>query len=374
MKLSLLYARAAVCAMLAIPVLAAIQPNTVYAQSSGAISGTVLDPRGVALPGASVSAKNEDTAAIVKTASDAHGNYSFANLPSGKYTIQVDGPGFSSSIRNGVQVTPGKSVDVAITLELGNVSQQITVEASVANSQAAALAPMDALLDATSARTEVSSAFIQNFTAPTADFSELIQQTPGAFSVNPNGVGLGDSKTYFRGFSDGSYDITFDGIPFNDTNDPTHHSWAFFPSPWIGGVDFDRSPGDATTIGPAPYGGSINLLSHDLSPDQNLRASISYGSFNTLLRDFQFDSGGFGGVTKRNSFFLDVHELTSDGYQTFNAQQRIGGSIKYQLRLSDKSTLTGFSGVLLLDTNTPDSKLPTRGNIALFGRNFFFIV
>jgi len=365
-------ARLSLCAALALPFVTNLLPAVLYAQasqSSASLTGTILDPRGVALPGTTVSAKNDDTGDIKKTTSDGQGRYSYGDLPAGKYTIQVDGPGFASS-RRSVQLVAGKSTDVAVTLELGNVSEEVTVEASVANSTAAAYAPMDALLDATSARTEVSAAFIQNFTAPAADFSELIQQAPGTFSVNPNGVGLGDSKTYFRGFSDGSYDVTFDGIPFNDTNDPTHHSWAFFPSPWIGGVDFDRSPGDATTIGPAPYGGSINLLSRELSPDQVITASVSYGSFNTLLRDFQYDSGGIGGVTKRNNVFIDVHELTSNGYETFNAQQRIGGSLKYQLRLSDKSTLTGFSGVLLLDTNTPDSKLPTRGNVALHGRNY----
>ena len=269
------YARLVVCALLALPVAAKVASTPVYAQSSASLTGTVLDPRGVPLPGTKVSAKNDDTGDVKKTTSDAQGKYSYTDLAPGKYTIQVEGPGFASS-RRSVQLVAGKATDVAVTLELGNVSEEITVEASVANSAAAAYAPMDALLDATSARTEVSSAFIQNFTAPAADFSELIQQAPGAFSVNPNGVGLGDSKTYFRGFSDGGYDITFDGIPFNDTNDPTHHSWAFFPSPWIGGVDFDRSPGDATTIGPAPYGGSINLLSRELSPDQVITAGVSY--------------------------------------------------------------------------------------------------
>ena len=57
---------------------------------------------------------------------------------------------------------------------------------------------------------------------------------PGTFSFSPNGQGLGDSKTFFRGFQDGDYTMTFDGIPFHDTNSPTHHSWAFFPGQFIG--------------------------------------------------------------------------------------------------------------------------------------------
>ena len=92
-----------------------------------------------------------------------------------------------------------------------------------------------------------------------------MQIVPGAFTTSSDGVGLGQSKTYFRGFQDGDYNIDFDGIPFYDTNTPTHHSWAFFPSQWIGGVDFDRSPGTASTIGPTPFGGSIHLLSKPLT-------------------------------------------------------------------------------------------------------------
>lgn len=50
-----------------------------------------------------------------------------------------------------------------------------------------------------------------------------------------------------------------DGIPFYDTNSPMHHSWAFVPAQFFGGIDLDRSPGTASTVGPTPFGGSIHL-------------------------------------------------------------------------------------------------------------------
>ena len=50
----------------------------------------------------------------------------------------------------------------------------------------------------------------------------------------------GDTKTFFRGFKDGQYSMTYDGIPFNDTNDPTHHSWVFFPAQTIGSTRMDH--------------------------------------------------------------------------------------------------------------------------------------
>jgi len=51
---------------------------------------------------------------------------------------------------------------------------------------------------------------------------------------------------------------------------------------------------------------------------------------------------------------VDVHHLQSDGYQTFNHQTRNAGAIKAQYKLSDKIILTGFSGVIWLDANTPN--------------------
>src|SRR5215475_16195187 len=143
---------------------------------------------------------------------------------------------------------------------------------------AAATAPSGNTLEALAARTQVSQDFIQNFMSPVADYSEYINYAPGTFSINGNGIGLGQGKTYFRGFSDGQYTMTFDGIPFQDTNTPTHHSWANFPSGWTASVDFDRSPGTASTIGPTNFGGSINLKSPELQADPVIRGTVGYGS------------------------------------------------------------------------------------------------
>jgi iron complex outermembrane receptor protein len=182
-------------------------------------------------------------------------------------------------------------------------------------------------------------------------------------------VGLGQGKTFFRGFKDGQYSMTYDGIPFQDTNDPTHHSLAFFPGQWIGGVDFDRSPGLASTPGPSNFGGTINLLSQDLQSSPDVRATASYGSFNTRLFDVSLDSGQFD-PRKKSSLFIDLHQLLSDGYETFNRQKRVAGSMKYQYKLSDSTTLTAYLGIIDLWTNTPDSNAPIRSDVAKFGDNY----
>jgi iron complex outermembrane receptor protein len=324
-----------------------------YAQSAGAtLTGTVTDVKGGALQNATVNVKNDATSDVRTTKTDNQGHFIISGVAPGRYSVEISAPGFGVDHR-AVQFAAGQNQDVTVALAVGDVAQQVVVEANAVGSVAATLAPMDALLDARSARTEITQAFIQNFTSPVSDFGEAVEMAPGTFTTNSNGVGLGQSATYFRGFPDGDYDIDFDGIPFYDTNTPTHHSWAFFPSQFLGGIDFDRSPGTASTIGPTPFGGSIHLLSKDLSPVQNARGQFAYGSFNTYLYDGAYDSGNLL-LNHKLNFQVDVHHLQSDGYQTFNHQTRNAGAIKAQYKLSDKIILTGFSGVIWLDANTPN--------------------
>jgi iron complex outermembrane recepter protein len=334
-------------------VLLFLAPRTSYAQSAGVtVTGTVTDAKGGALQGAAVNVKNEASSDVRAAKTDSQGHFTISGFAPGRYTVEISVPGFGVN-RRALQLAAGQDQDISVALAVGDVAQQVVVEANAVGSVAATLAPMDALLDARSARTEITQAFIQNFTSPVSDYGEAVEMAPGTFTTNSNGVGLGQSSTYFRGFPDGDYDIDFDGIPFYDTNSPTHHSWAFFPSQFLGGIDFDRSPGTASTIGPTPFGGSIHLLSKDLSPVQNARGQFSYGSFNTYLYDGSYDSGNTLPNHKLN-FQVDVHHLQSDGYQTFNHQTRNAGAIKAQYKLSDKIIFTGFSGVIWLDANTPN--------------------
>ena len=333
----------------------------------GTLNGTVADVTGKGIPNAAVTAKSESTGVFRGAISGSDGKFSLTGLPAGSYTIEASAPSFASSRRTGVKVAAGNNEDITMALNVGELSQTVTVEGAV--SVAAETAPLQSTLEARSAKSEISPEYIQNFASPIADYTELLNNAPGTFSVNPNGVGLGDSKTYFRGFKDGQYTMQADGIPFNDTNDPTHHSWAFFPSQFIAGVDFDRSPGSAASIGPTNFGGTVNLLSRSVSYTPDIRATASYGSFNTRMLALDLDSGQFG-PGQKSSLTINVHQMLSDGYQTYNYQKRVAGFIKYQYRLNNRTTFTLFSGLVDLWTNTPNLKGPSRAQIALFGDNY----
>jgi len=342
-----------------------------HAQDGGGatLAGTVLDPEGKPVASVTVTVKNEGSGAITKTTSDGEGHFSAAVPAAGAYTVEAMAQGFAVFHVAGVQVPGRGSVDVPVNLIVASMSQAVTVEGFVP--LAVQTAPQGNTLEATSAKTEISGNFIRNFETPIADFGEVINYSPGTISLSPNGAGLGQAGKgpFFRGLADGLYNMTWDGIPFTDTNSVSHHTWANFPSPWIGSTDFDRSPGEASTVGQSTFGGSINLLSQDLQASPDIRATLSYGSWDTRLLKLDFDSGLFGPGNK-NDLWLDIHQLESNGYQTDNHQKRDAGAAKYQYRLSPRASITLFSGLVDLWTNTPTNTSPTRAQVTQYGNNY----
>jgi iron complex outermembrane receptor protein len=338
-----------------------------HAQGSASIGGKVLDPDSKVVVNAAVIVRNESTNEIRTTVTDAVGHFSVTGLTAGLYSVEVAVPGFEIVRRSGVQASTGTPEDLSINLSVANISETVTV--STALPAAAVAAPSQGSLTARSAQSLISNEYIRNYTSPFSDYSQVLQMAPGTFSVSANGPGLSDTKTFYRGFKDGYYSMTFDGIPFNDTNDPTHHSWVFFPAQTIGSTVFDRSPGSAASIGPSTFGGSVNMLSRSLSPDTVVGGTVSYGSFNTRLFDGEVDSGRFGPGGK-SRLLVEGHEMKSDGYQTFNYQDRKAFSAKYQYTVNDNTSLSAFASVMQLDSNTPNQKGSTRAQIAQFGDNF----
>jgi hypothetical protein len=105
---------------------------------SAALSGSVLDPGGNAIPNAKISAKGESSGATRNAVTSADGHFSISLAP-GAYTIDVSAAGFTPEHRTGVQVTGAAAQELSISLSVANVSQTVTVEAEA--SVAAQLSP-----------------------------------------------------------------------------------------------------------------------------------------------------------------------------------------------------------------------------------------
>jgi hypothetical protein len=98
--------------------------------STATINGTVKDATSSFISGAAVEAKNAETGLLRTTATDSRGAYVLADLPVGHYQIRVTSPGFKAWVLPDIEVQISQHATVDVTLDVGALEQQVTVEAS----------------------------------------------------------------------------------------------------------------------------------------------------------------------------------------------------------------------------------------------------
>src|SRR5215472_11834404 len=102
-----------------------------FGQSSSAeLSGRVTDPSGAPVAGAQVRAINADTNARRETTTGDSGTYTLPLLPVGTYSVEAEARGFKVARRTGVILQIATSQQLDITLDLGDVTEVVNVDAA----------------------------------------------------------------------------------------------------------------------------------------------------------------------------------------------------------------------------------------------------
>jgi hypothetical protein len=178
---------------------------------NGSITGSVSDASGSAVVGATVKLTSETTGASQAETTNAEGNFVFAAVLPGKYTVRIEHPGFKTLQKEQLELTPGDHIDVGnLRLEVGAVSESVRVTAEGAMLQTA-----------TSERAGiVTSNEITDLTVISRDFTTFAELQPGVvisstvqvqtFSGNNNFNVLGGRAT--------GNNILIDGLPSTNTN------------------------------------------------------------------------------------------------------------------------------------------------------------
>jgi hypothetical protein len=103
-------------------------PGSVWAQfTTGTILGTVTDPTGAAVPGASVTATNLDTGVARGAETTQGGDYLMSNMPLGRYQIKAEATGFKTAIVGPLTLVVDQKLRSDFRLELGSLSQVVEV-------------------------------------------------------------------------------------------------------------------------------------------------------------------------------------------------------------------------------------------------------
>lgn len=205
----------------------------------------------------------------------------------------------------GIAASPAAAAEASAANDAG-FGDQIIVTSTRVNTQT----PITSSLQATEPQSIINRSVIANVVPATSDFNDVILLTPGASqTTNGNGPGLSESKIVLRGFKDGNYNMTIDGVPFGDTNDPTHHSTSYFPNGTYEQIIVDRGPGNASQLGQANFGGNINIVTRALDSKFGGAAEASYGSYNTQLYRGTLQTGELG-QSGIKAVFVAEHKKT----------------------------------------------------------------
>src|SRR5688572_23366382 len=116
--------------ILALAAFAAMMATGAFAQSDrGTITGTVIDPDGGVVPGASVVAENPENGARYETVTTQTGNYTLSQVPVGSYNLNIELPGFGRFRQEGIRIFVGQTARIDAKLAVGNLAEEINVVA-----------------------------------------------------------------------------------------------------------------------------------------------------------------------------------------------------------------------------------------------------
>jgi hypothetical protein len=326
----------------------------------GSVVGTLTDQTGARVPKAMVTVANPSTGLSRQTTTDEAGYYSIPNLFEGAYDLSVSASGFKPYVQKGIRVSINAETRVDATIQVGGVSEEVSVEATTAVLQTTK-SDVSVSFD-TPAMENLPLSGYRNYQslinlvpgAVPARFQNAVTDTPGrALTTNVNGQERGANNTRV----DGSADILVT-MP--------HHAVYVPPVEGIQEVNISTNSFDAEQG--MTGGAAVTVITK--SGTNRFRGVAFAFNDNKALRTFTWDEnraglkekpksnrnidgGNFGGPIIRNKlFFFGNYEGTFE---------RLGNSALFSVPTADFRT-GNFSrtlGAQILDRSGNPIMVPT---------------
>jgi len=276
------------------------------AQRSGSpraatIQGTVYDPQGRAVPGASISLLSS-MVSIGETQTNAKGAYRFDGLLAGTFTIAANAPGFTALAQQ-IAVANGETHTADLHLALTAAQDQVVVSASLGG----ALAPQTG-----SSVTIVTQRELQDEGVDT--LADALRNVPGV-AINRTGQLGAVTSAFIRG-GNSNYDLVMiDGIPLNDFGGG--FDLAPLPVDGVDRVEVMRGP-ESALYGENAVAGVINMITEPGEGPPHFSFLGEGGSYDT----WRIATSG-AGLTHGLSWSYSLARLSTEGlvpYDTYRNQ------------------------------------------------------
>ncbi|MBV8845486.1 MAG: carboxypeptidase regulatory-like domain-containing protein, partial [Bryobacterales bacterium] len=288
---------------------------------TGALAGTVTDPSGASVPGATVTATNTETSQARTTTTGSDGTYKFSLLPPGTYRLKFTATGFRTAEVPSVPVNVTETPVLDQRLEVGAQSDQVTVE-----SQTETLQTANSTLGTT-----VGSRTLTSLPLSSRNYTQILALSAGA-SVGANDAtqfGKGTQTMSVNGNDPGQNNFQMDGVNITNwanagnSDDSVLYTGIGIPNPdaiqefkvqtSTYDASYGRNPGAnvnvVTRSGSNEFHGSAFEFFRNAQLNANSffynRDSCVYGEScpKQILNQNQF-GGAIGGPVKKNKLFV----------------------------------------------------------------------
>ena len=172
------------------------------AQTTSTIQGTVTDRQGLAVSGAELQLSSDALGTNRMVRSDDSGNYQFAAVPAGTYSLKVSHSGFATRLFDTLEVTLNRTVTFNVALELGRLEEVVNVSAELplletnSSSTGATILPQE----------------IDNMPINGRNYLDLLQLVPGV-AINRQADANSDTATPVLGERANNTGFLIDGLP-----------------------------------------------------------------------------------------------------------------------------------------------------------------
>lgn len=286
---------------------------------SGRIEGTVTDPQGAVIPGAEVTATHVGTNITYKATSSEVGHFAIPNARLGEYRITVEAQGFKRAVITGIEVQIGATANVSVKLELGEITQEVTVSAEAAQE---IVNTTNSELGATVAPKQVLELPLNGRNA-----AELLFLQPGTYyETDPDGQG---DKLFVHGQRHRSINFTLDGVDTQDNlnrassvmiNQPSlalsaENVQEFRVATGISSAEFTRGGSQVTAVtrsGSNNWHGSAFWFHRNTVLDANDFFNNISGTGRPPLLRHQFGGRVGGPIWKDKAFFFFGYQQTRE--------------------------------------------------------------